>query len=118
MYLAEGADSEDGEVGVGLGVAHDIEVDKFFELHGVSDDVLEDIHEQGGDILALCHVEDDAPDGLLLLVDVAAEFLLKLSYLSGFPLVCATHVKFDNLDFITSPESNNQKITFSRSKIT
>ena len=45
MYLAEGADSEDGEVGVGLGVAHDIEVDKFFELHGVSDDVLEDIHE-------------------------------------------------------------------------
>lgn len=57
---------------MGLGVAHDVEVDKFFKLHGVGGDVFEHVHEEGGYVLAVGHVGDDAPDGLLFLVQVVA----------------------------------------------
>ena len=93
MYFSEGVYAEDGEVGVGLGVAHDVKVDQFLELHGVSGDVLEDVHEEGGYVLPVGHVGDDAPDGLLLLVEVVAvQFLFQLPDLPGLPLVTVTHV--------------------------
>lgn len=31
-YFSKSVDSEDGEVGVRFGVAHDVEIDEFFEL--------------------------------------------------------------------------------------
>jgi len=93
VYFPEGVDSEDGKVGVGLGVAHDVEVDKLFEFHGVSGDILEYVHEEGGDIFAVGHVGDDAPDGLLFLVEVIAiQFLFEFPDLSGFPFVPVSHV--------------------------
>ena len=78
---------------MGLGIAHDIEVDEFLELHGLDGDVLEDIHEEAGDILAVRHVGDDSPDGFLLLIKIIAiEFLFKLSDFPRFPLVTVAHL--------------------------
>ena len=57
---------------MGLGIAHDVEVDKFFKFHGLCGDVFEDIHEEGGDIFTVGHVGDDTSDGLLLIVEVIA----------------------------------------------
>ena len=51
---------------MGLGVAHDIEVDEFFELEGGSGDVFKDVHEERRYIFSVGHVGDDTSDGFLL----------------------------------------------------
>lgn len=62
-----------------LGVAHHVEVDELLELEGGGCYVLEDVHEEGGDVLAVGHVGDDAADRLLLGVDVhVVQLLLQL----------------------------------------
>lgn len=67
-----------------FGVAHDVEVDEFFELEGGSFHVFEDVHEERGDVFAVGHVVDDAPDGFLLDFDVGVvELVLELSDFSG-----------------------------------
>lgn len=103
FYFSESVDSEDGEVGVSLGVAHDVEIDEFFELEWRGGDIFEDIHEEGWDIFPVCHVRNDAPNGLLLLVDVySVQLLFKLSDFSGLFLffILRCHIlKFDDLIF-------------------
>ena len=58
----------------------------------VGGDVLEDVHEEGGDVLAVGHVGDDAADGLLLVADlVAVQFVLQLADLAGLLLLRLSH---------------------------
>jgi|JI6StandDraft_1071083.scaffolds.fasta_scaffold318414_1 hypothetical protein len=88
MYFSEGVYSEDGEIGVGLGVAHDVEVDEFFELQGGGGDIFEYVHEERGDVFSVGHVGDDPSDGFLLLIDVhPVQFVLQFSDLAGFLLL-------------------------------
>ena len=72
FYFPEGVDSKNGEVGVCFGVAHDIEIDEFFEFHGVGGDIFEYIHEERWYIFSIGHVGDDPSDGFLLVVDIVA----------------------------------------------
>jgi hypothetical protein len=82
-----------------LGVAHDVEIDEFFELEGVGGDVFEYVHEEGGDVLAVGHVGDDAADGFLLVADlVAVQLVLQLPDLAGLLLLRLSHVIDSNLN--------------------
>ena len=76
-----------------FGIAHDIQVDEFFEFHGLNGDVFEDIHEEAGDIFPISHIGDDSSDGFLLLIKVIAiKFLFKFSDFPWFSLVTVTHL--------------------------
>ncbi len=73
---------------MGLRVAHDVEIDEFFELQRGRGDVLEYVHEERGDVLAVGHVGDDPADGFLLLVHVhSVQLLLQLTDLPGLLLL-------------------------------
>ena len=77
-----------------FGVAHDVEIDEFFEFHGFDGDIFEYIHEEGRDIFAVGHVRDDASDGFLFLIEViAVKFISEFPDLPRFPFGSVTHLK-------------------------
>lgn len=53
-----------------FGIAHDVEIDKFFQFHGLECDIFQNIHEEGGYIFSIGHVGDDTSDGLLFLIQI------------------------------------------------
>jgi len=81
--FAKGVDGEQGEVGVGLGIVDNIEVDEFLKFHIGGLNAVHNVGEEHGDVLADGHVGDDLLDGvaffvLVLGLQLFAEFV-------GFP---------------------------------
>ena len=70
---------------MGFSVAHDVQINKFFELQWAGFHVFDDVHEEHGYVLASGHRVDDSSDGLLFSggVDIV-EFSPQLSDLTSF----------------------------------
>lgn len=70
---------------MGFGVAHDVQVNKFFELKRAGFHVFDDIHEEHGYVFTSGHGVNDSSDSLLLSCGIdIVEFGSEFSHLSSF----------------------------------
>jgi hypothetical protein len=68
--LDERVDSQEGELGLGLGVVDEVQVHQFLEFDIARLDAVEDVSEEHGDVLADGHAGNDLLDGVDLGVAV------------------------------------------------